>query len=208
MEPHKEILADMIPPRKHLLKHQPVSTQIALMDGNTFCTSLTPRLFSINLSVPEHLVFFQEVSVCVCGGGGGGGGVCVCVCGKVLISALTTSPPSPQLVNLCDSDDSTLSKLPCYRSVPSLVPLKVTDHLALSISLPAVAVPGYMYIVQWTLCQLCLSNLSILRPNTVLHVLCVCCIDSVHNVRSCPLYTIIWYLGEWSGSTGSLPLPA
>ena len=62
MEPHKEILADMIPPKKHLLKHQPVSTQIALMDGNTFCTSLSPRLFSINLTIPEHKIFFQEVS--------------------------------------------------------------------------------------------------------------------------------------------------
>ena len=33
MEPHREIFADMIPPKKHLLKHQPISTQIALMDG-------------------------------------------------------------------------------------------------------------------------------------------------------------------------------
>lgn len=61
MEPHREILADMIPPKKHLLKHQPVSTQIALMDGNTFCTSLSPRLFSIDLTVNEHKVFFNEV---------------------------------------------------------------------------------------------------------------------------------------------------
>lgn len=61
MDPHREILADMIPPKKHLLKHQPVSTQIALMEGNTFCTSLKPRLFSINLTVPEHKIFFQEV---------------------------------------------------------------------------------------------------------------------------------------------------
>lgn len=61
MDPHREILADMIPPKKHLLKHQPVSTQIALMDGNTFCTSLKPRLFSINLTIPEHKIFFQEV---------------------------------------------------------------------------------------------------------------------------------------------------
>ena len=63
MEPHREILADMIPPKKHLLKHQPVSTQIALMDGNTFCTSLTPRLFSVDLSVGEHKVFFTEVII-------------------------------------------------------------------------------------------------------------------------------------------------
>ena len=63
MEPHKEILADMIPPKKHLLKHQPVSTQIALMDGNTFCTTLSPRLFSLKLSINEHQIFFQEVRV-------------------------------------------------------------------------------------------------------------------------------------------------
>ena len=96
MDPHREILADMVPPKKHLLKHQPVSTQIALMDGNTFCTSLKPRLFSINLTIPEHKIFFQE------------------------------------LVNLCDSDDQTLAKLPCYRSVPSLVPLKVSGLAALA----------------------------------------------------------------------------
>ena len=65
MEPHREILADMIPPKKHLLKHQPVSTQIALMDGYTFCTSLTPRLFSIDLSIHEHTVFFSEVLHCI-----------------------------------------------------------------------------------------------------------------------------------------------
>ncbi|XP_064401908.1 transformation/transcription domain-associated protein-like isoform X2 [Halichondria panicea] len=96
MEPHKEILADMIPPKKHLLKHQPVSTQIALMDGNTFCTTLSPRLFSLKLSINEHQVFFQE------------------------------------LIFLCDSDDATLAKLPCYRSVPSLTPLKVSGLAALA----------------------------------------------------------------------------
>ena len=63
MEPHREILADMIPPKKHLLKHQPVSTQIALMDGNTFCMSLAPTLFAIDMSIGEHEVFFTEVCV-------------------------------------------------------------------------------------------------------------------------------------------------
>lgn len=61
MEPHKEVLADMIPPRKHLLRHQPANAQIGLMDGTTFCTALNPRLFTIDLSVPEHKVFFQEL---------------------------------------------------------------------------------------------------------------------------------------------------
>ena len=63
MEPHKALLEDMIPPKKHLLRHQPVNTQIALMDGNTFCTSLTPRLFTMDLSIVEHKVFFTEVYI-------------------------------------------------------------------------------------------------------------------------------------------------
>lgn len=47
MDPHREVLVDMIPPKKHLLRHQPASAQIGLMDGNTFCTTLEPRLFTI-----------------------------------------------------------------------------------------------------------------------------------------------------------------
>lgn len=31
MEPHKEVLQDMIPPKKHLLRHQPANAQIGLM---------------------------------------------------------------------------------------------------------------------------------------------------------------------------------
>lgn len=61
MEPHKEVLADMIPPRKHLLRHQPANAQIGLMDGTTFCTALNPRLFTIDPNVAEHKVFFQEL---------------------------------------------------------------------------------------------------------------------------------------------------
>ena len=61
MEPHKEVLADMIPPKKHLLRHQPANAQIGLMDGNTFCTTLSPRLFTIDLTIIEHKIFFQEL---------------------------------------------------------------------------------------------------------------------------------------------------
>eukprot|EP00118_Oscarella_pearsei_P018052 m.182608 g.182608 ORF g.182608 m.182608 type:complete len:3843 (+) comp39295_c0_seq28:119-11647(+) len=61
MTPHKSMLADMIPPKKHLLRHQPVNTQLGLMDGFTFCTTLKPRLFSINVSVKEHQKFYQEL---------------------------------------------------------------------------------------------------------------------------------------------------
>ncbi|KAL5007444.1 hypothetical protein ScPMuIL_016250 [Solemya velum] len=65
MEPHKEVLQDMIPPKKHLLRHQPVNAQIGLMDGNTFCTMLEPRLFTIDYSKGEHKVFFVELmSLC------------------------------------------------------------------------------------------------------------------------------------------------
>ncbi|XP_028408078.1 transformation/transcription domain-associated protein-like isoform X2 [Dendronephthya gigantea] len=62
MEPHKGLLDDMMPPKKHLLRHQPVNTQIALMDGNTFCANLEPRLFTIDpITVNEHKIFFKEL---------------------------------------------------------------------------------------------------------------------------------------------------
>ncbi|XP_062715059.1 transcription-associated protein 1 [Aedes albopictus] len=61
MNPHREVLVDMIPPKKHLLRHQPASAQIGLMDGNTFCTTLEPRLFTIDLTILTHKVFYHEV---------------------------------------------------------------------------------------------------------------------------------------------------
>lgn len=62
MDPHREVLADIIPPKKHVLCQQPASAQIGLMDGNTFCTTLNPRLFTIDLSNQYHNYFFKEVS--------------------------------------------------------------------------------------------------------------------------------------------------
>ncbi|XP_077554082.1 transformation/transcription domain-associated protein-like isoform X4 [Haemaphysalis longicornis] len=79
MEPHREVLADMVPPKKHLLRHQPLNAQIGLMEGNTFCTSLQPRLFALDVSVPEHKTFFTE------------------------------------LVSMCEAEDQSLLKLPCYK---------------------------------------------------------------------------------------------
>uniref|UniRef100_A0A0L8IF18 Non-specific serine/threonine protein kinase n=1 Tax=Octopus bimaculoides TaxID=37653 RepID=A0A0L8IF18_OCTBM len=61
MEPHKEVMQDMIPPKKHLLHHQPAHVQIGLMEGSTFCTTLQPRLFTIDLLKMEHKVFFAEL---------------------------------------------------------------------------------------------------------------------------------------------------
>ncbi|KAH8404548.1 hypothetical protein KR009_006495 [Drosophila setifemur] len=61
MDPHKDVLADIIPPKKHLLRHQPANAQIGLMDGNTFCTTLQPRLFTIDLTNTYHKLFFHEL---------------------------------------------------------------------------------------------------------------------------------------------------
>ncbi|CAH1110190.1 unnamed protein product [Psylliodes chrysocephalus] len=61
MEPFKDVLADMVPPTKHLLKHQPAIAQMGLMDGNMFCTTLCPRLFTINMSVKEHCLFIEDL---------------------------------------------------------------------------------------------------------------------------------------------------
>lgn len=66
------------------------------MDGNTFCTTLKPRLFTIDLSVVEHKVFFHE------------------------------------LLSLCEVDDTVLLKLPCYKSVSNLTPLRKSALQALA----------------------------------------------------------------------------
>ncbi|XP_027217728.2 transformation/transcription domain-associated protein isoform X2 [Penaeus vannamei] len=65
MQPHKDVLADMIPPKKHPLRQQPANVQIGLMDGNTFCTTLEPRLFTLDLSLQEHKFFFSELHMLV-----------------------------------------------------------------------------------------------------------------------------------------------
>lgn len=49
MECHKNVLVDIIPPKKHLLRHQAANAQIGLMEGNTFCTTLVPRLFTLGI---------------------------------------------------------------------------------------------------------------------------------------------------------------
>jgi transformation/transcription domain-associated protein len=48
-------------------------------------TTLTPRLFTIDLGILEHKVFFTE------------------------------------LISLCEADDQSLQKLPCYKSITNLV---------------------------------------------------------------------------------------
>lgn len=65
MQPHKDVLADMIPPKKHPLRQQPANVQIGLMDGNTFCTTLEPRLFTLDLNMNEHKFFYTELLMLV-----------------------------------------------------------------------------------------------------------------------------------------------
>lgn len=61
IEPHKDILADLVPPKKHMLKQYPVQSQIGLMDGNTFCLNIQPKLFTLDINIPEHRAFFIDV---------------------------------------------------------------------------------------------------------------------------------------------------
>lgn len=63
INPHKEVIEDMIPPKKHLLRHQSVNAQIGIMDGNTFCTTLEPRLFPIGNSyfkIEKKEIYLQK----------------------------------------------------------------------------------------------------------------------------------------------------
>ena len=122
MEPHKEVLQDMIPPKKHLLRYQPANAQIGLMEGNTFCTTLDPRLFTIDLNTVEHKVFFTEVSL----------DICIVYIREFIIFVVIIHIYIAylnlcfylQLSSLCEAEDAVLLKLPCYKSVSNLVPLR------------------------------------------------------------------------------------
>ena len=55
-----ESLEDIVPPKKHLLKHQPAGAQIGLMDAFSF-TSMEPKLFTLDINIVTHKLFFHEV---------------------------------------------------------------------------------------------------------------------------------------------------
>lgn len=96
IRPHKKIMEDMVPPKKHKLNQQPVNVQIGLLDGNTFCLTLDPQLFVINTEIQEHTNFLNDIYF------------------------------------ICKSDDASLQKHACYKSVTSLVPLRKAALRALS----------------------------------------------------------------------------
>ena len=42
MEPHRDVLQDMIPPKKHLLRYQPANVQIGIMVSETLPAGQRP----------------------------------------------------------------------------------------------------------------------------------------------------------------------
>lgn len=56
MEPHKEVLQDMIPPKKHLLRHQPANAQIGLMVIS--CSSVVMNKMYYSANIPRDLRYF------------------------------------------------------------------------------------------------------------------------------------------------------
>ncbi len=79
MEPHKDVLQDMIPPKKHLLRHQPANAQIGLMVSAHSLIIFhlhSDRPVLINISVTSYCVFSHlnmdvnwwdvYISLCIC----------------------------------------------------------------------------------------------------------------------------------------------
>lgn len=59
-----------------------------IQDGNTFCTTLNPRLFTMDLTIVEHKVFFTEVSLNNL------------FCGKISITAKGSNTLMPSFLQL------------------------------------------------------------------------------------------------------------
>jgi hypothetical protein len=61
MQPHKDVLQDMIPPKKHLLRYQPPNTQIGLM-VNHCCLGKSTFKFSnvkVNTNITRNFFFLN-----------------------------------------------------------------------------------------------------------------------------------------------------
>jgi len=125
VEPHNLILADMIPPKKHLIRHQSVQTQLGILDGNTFCISLEPRLFMHDVNQPEHRIFISE------------------------------------LIALSEADDAALSKLPCYKNVTNLIPVRLSVMRCLGAICPGSSAPNRVKMLAIFMKGLCHPNTEI-----------------------------------------------
>lgn len=61
IRPHREIVADLIPPMKiHMVRH-PIEDQIGIIDANAFFLSSTPSLFVLDISLIEHKSFYDDL---------------------------------------------------------------------------------------------------------------------------------------------------
>lgn len=96
LELHRDIVLMNIPPKKLNITDYSANAQIGIMEANTFCQSLTPRFFTMDIHDPDHKTFYQHV------------------------------------YNICESSDQALIKMPCYKSVDSLVPLRKAAMRALA----------------------------------------------------------------------------
>jgi len=63
MEPHKDILNEMIPPKKHLLRYQPANAQIGLMVCR-FCIPLVLFMCTSDEEIDRDVVLLG-LSICV-----------------------------------------------------------------------------------------------------------------------------------------------
>lgn len=96
MEPHRDTINQIVPPKKLNIADYSANAQIGLMEANTFLQSLNPRFFTMDPNDVDHKNFFQHV------------------------------------YNICESPDEALIKMPCYKSVDSLIPLRKAAMRALA----------------------------------------------------------------------------
>jgi len=54
MEPHKDVLNEMIPPKKHLLRYQPANAQIGLMVCRLFLISFNSVSTTVDNTVLQN----------------------------------------------------------------------------------------------------------------------------------------------------------
>ena len=64
MEPHRDVLQDMIPPKKHLLRYQPANVQIGIMVSACAC-SVCVVLFCRRATGSVCVVLFYRRATCV-----------------------------------------------------------------------------------------------------------------------------------------------
>ena len=63
----RRLRSPQVLPRKLQLFHQQSNNQLAYMEAVTYCTTLEPRLLTLDIAEsPEHLRFLEEVLFRIC----------------------------------------------------------------------------------------------------------------------------------------------